>query len=130
MSENRKERPLEAERLITKGRLGGGTFRWIPASEGEALCSPASTPNSSCSAGTRSSLTGTVNHMPLTREPSTSIFDFGSIQKTIKTGCNRRVPMAQANYQQETTCTECLVWLQRQREETQRLYDALKDAGL
>jgi hypothetical protein len=31
-----KERPLEAERLITKGRLGGGTFRWIPASEGEA----------------------------------------------------------------------------------------------
>ena len=32
-----KERPLEAERLITKGRLGGGTFRWIPASEVEAL---------------------------------------------------------------------------------------------
>lgn len=32
-----KERPLEAERLIARGMLGGGTFRWIPASEGEAL---------------------------------------------------------------------------------------------
>ena len=25
-------RPLEAERLIAKGRLGGGSFRFIPAS--------------------------------------------------------------------------------------------------